>query len=160
MAELTQERLKQILRYDPETGTMYWRSGRNFGQSAGSVDHKGYVHIRIFGKMYLRSRLVFLYMEGVWPKEVDHRNRCPIDDRWKNLRCGNRSRNMQNMSLPVSNVSGYKGVSRRSSGRYRAYITVMYKKKMLGTFDTKEEALAARKAAERELGWWNDVQSA
>ena len=51
-----------------------------------------------------------------------------------------------------SNTSGYRGVSQRN-GRWQAYITYARKMKRLGSYDTVEEALAARKQAEEQIRW-------
>jgi hypothetical protein len=51
--------------------------------------------------------------------------------------------NMRNQKLHVDSSSGYKGVSLRANGKWRAYIVVDYKQKNLGHFDTAEEAYAA-----------------
>lgn len=49
-----------------------------------------------------------------------------------------------------SNTSGYRGVSLRN-GRWQAYITYARKMMRLGSYDTVEEALAARKQAEEQI---------
>lgn len=49
-----------------------------------------------------------------------------------------------------NNSSGCNGVS-RSGGKWRAYITLKREQKYLGTFDRLEDAVAARKEAEKRL---------
>lgn len=49
-----------------------------------------------------------------------------------------------------NNSSGVKGVQRTENGKYTAFIVVKRDHKHLGTFDTIEEAEAARKAAEEK----------
>lgn len=56
-----------------------------------------------------------------------------------------------NESLSKSNKTGYKGVSKMKSGRYRAYINIRGTQKHLGSFDTAEDAAEARKIAEKEI---------
>lgn len=53
-------------------------------------------------------------------------------------------------SKSKNNLSGIKGVQVTDNGKYVAYIAVKGKNKYLGTFDTIEEAEAARKAAEEK----------
>jgi len=46
--------------------------------------------------------------------------------------------------------TGVKGVSKLKNGRFRAYINLARKQRHLGTFDSLEEAAAARKEAEEK----------
>ena len=84
---LTQEYLKQGSIYNPETGIMTWKCRiKNFndgqwnsqfaGKEAGiNLDHKnGYNRVRLDNKNYLKHRVIWLWMTGKFPKQVDHRN--------------------------------------------------------------------------------------
>lgn len=54
--------------------------------------------------------------------------------------------------LKVTNKAGYPGIYKSSTeGKFRAFITHLKTKKYLGTFDSLEIAIAARKKAEIEL---------
>lgn len=54
--------------------------------------------------------------------------------------------------LNINNAQGYCGVSKRAStGIYRADITFRHKSIAIGTYKTFEEAVIARKAAERVI---------
>src|SRR5262249_21172624 len=68
---LTAERLRELLDYDPASGTMVWRvnrrGGAKAGSEAGSLNGQGYVLISAGGSSYMRSRLAWLYMTGAWP---------------------------------------------------------------------------------------------
>ena len=55
--------------------------------------------------------------------------------------------NLLTDTLSVNNTSGYRGVCRKRN-KWQAYITYAQKMRFLGTFDTKEEAAAARQKAE------------
>lgn len=58
---------------------------------------------------------------------------------------------LETRKLNRNNTSGIKGVSyRKDRGKWRAYIKIKRKNIFLGNFDTKEEAIAARKAAEEK----------
>jgi len=118
MAEkiLTQNRLKELLEYNPETGLFIRKkttaSNAQVGNIAGFLNkHTGYKSIHIDGKEYYCHRLAFLYMNGFLPeKQVDHINRIKDDNRWINLRNATSTENLQNTSLRKSNKSGEKGV--------------------------------------------------
>lgn len=49
-----------------------------------------------------------------------------------------------------NNKSGVKGIQKTENGKYTAFIAIKSEMKYLGTFDTIEEAEAARKAAEEK----------
>jgi hypothetical protein len=75
---ITQERLKDLLHYDPETGFF---SRPNGTPTSRVPTVNGYVMIMIKGKRYYAHRLAFLYMIGRWPLyEVDHINRIRHDN--------------------------------------------------------------------------------
>ena len=151
---LTQSRLKELLRYKPDTGNFFWRVKRGrmaAGQEAGCIRSDGYITIRLDGVYYLAHRLAFLYMTGAFPKEhADHRNTIKGDNRWPNLREANKSQNAANTHAPRVNSSGMKGVGwHKKGGKWRAVLN----KKHLGYFDTKEGAAAAYlKAAQETFG--------
>ncbi|QIO01832.1 homing endonuclease [Salmonella phage falkor] len=109
---LTQERLKEVLTYDPATGifiNLQSRGNKKAGSIAGTKDKDGYVVIRIDKLPYRAHRLAFLYMEGYMPVEVDHDNRIREDNRWDNLLDASRQENMRNRSS--WSKSGYSGIS-------------------------------------------------
>ena len=112
---ITQERLKQVVHYNPETGVFTWLVNLNSrarrGEIAGKINQEGYLRSTIDGKEYRLSRLAVLYMTGVFPEQViDHKNRVRDDNRWCNLRVCSRGENQRNSSNQVNNTSGLKGV--------------------------------------------------
>lgn len=81
-------------------------------------------------------------------KEVDHINNDGLDNRRSNLRSVTHLQNMWNYSMPMTNTSGYMGVTwQKGVDRWKAQIGIRGKNKYLGLFDTPEEASAAYEAA-------------
>lgn len=142
---ITQDQLKKILHYDPETGLFTNAVTRSASaikaKIAGATDGKGYRHTTIKGKFYRLHQLAFIYMGHPVPKVVDHINRVRTDNRWCNLRAANQKINSANSTLSRKNTSGYRGVSRNSSsGKWHAQIKIDGKQTYLGRRDTPEEA--------------------
>lgn len=154
---ITQTELKEILHYDPDTGFFRWkvsRGGMYPGYVAGWLkkSNKDYFRrwqIEINNKAYEYARLAFLYMEGRWPEEMDHINRCPWDNRWCNLRETSRSENCHNRRTWGKYP---KSVTRRPNGRFWARIQVNGVRRSLGVYDTAEEASEVYYAEAKRLG--------
>jgi len=156
MNELTQETLKALLHYDPETGVFKWRGNRGAaraGDEAGVDNGTGYLRTKISGKSYLNHRLAWLYVHGCWPaSDLDHINRRRTDNKISNLRLATRSENEQNKLLQRCNTSGFRGVSwSKSRNRWQASIMLNGKQQHLGYFAAAEEASLAYRAAAARL---------
>lgn len=154
-SKITQKQLKELLRYDPETGLFTWMVNRvrvRPGDIAGKRRKDGYVVIVIDGVSYSAHRLAWLYMTGSFPSlMVDHINLDGCDNRWANLRLATNSQNQANTSAPSNNTSGFKGVSwRPAEKKWAANLGVGRKKVSLGYYDTPEEAHAAYAVAASE----------
>ncbi len=157
--DLTPERIRSLLRYDPETGE-FWRPHPTAQVLAypkvGCVDGKGYTQISVAGHQLYAHRLAFVIMEGRWPKgAVDHKDGNTKNNRWVNLREAQRSVNQQNIRKAKShNHSGLLGVHKCNStiNPYMARIKPPGEKtRYLGSFPTPEAAHAAYLEAKREL---------
>ena len=153
---LTFERASELLRYDEETGKIYWkvtRGGVEAGVEAGTLRREGrntYRQIRIDGQSYLAHRIAWLLFYEVRPVNgIDHHNGNGLDNRPANMREATASENAKNQRMRSVNTSGHVGVSWYTpSGKWRAYIRINGKKKHLGYFTDKDEATAVyRKAA-------------
>lgn len=81
---------------------------------------------------------------------IDHINRNPLDNRKENLRICTIQENLRNQKRP-NNKTGFNGVSVAYNGKYSAQIKINYKKIHLGIYKTLEEAINARKEAEKRF---------
>lgn len=68
--DLTAERLRELLSYDPEADQWKRLTGRFAGEIAGSVTKKGLTKMVIDGEQYLARRLKWLYLHGEWPPRI------------------------------------------------------------------------------------------
>src|SRR4029450_2313606 len=116
MTELTAERLRELLDYDPETGDFTWKVNRRCvrsGSVAGNVNCvDGYCYIGVDARRYHAHRLAWLYIKGAWPNDqIDHINGNKADNRFANLRQATHSQNQANGGRYSNNASGYNGVT-------------------------------------------------
>jgi len=155
---LTQEKLKEILEYYPESGEFIWlkRPANNVqaGDVAGTLNTAGYIQVTIGNIIYTSHRLAWLYMTGKWPIEIDHINHIRNDNRWINIRETTHAENMRNITLISTNSSGVNGVGwYKQTKRWRSSIKVNGKLIGLGYFEDKFEAICARLSANNKHGF-------
>ena len=151
-ATLTQERLRELLDYDPETGIFRWRAstGRKAGSEAGCLSHFGYRVIRINDQLYYAHRLIWLYVHGVWPSDqLDHINGVRLDNRLWNLREATNSENQGNRKVTRNGLKG--AFFRKRNRNWQSKIVKNGKCHSLGCFDTELEAHLAYVAAALRL---------
>ncbi len=162
--DITAEYLRSILDYEPETGIFTWKvraaSNVKVGDAAGCQNGDGYLRITVQSRKYKAHRLAWLHFHGVWPKDqLDHINRNRADNRIANLREVTNKQNMQNAGKYSHNTSGHPGVYwDKKRSKWRATIRHNQKLIHLGYFSILEDAIAARKAAEKL--YWADTQVA
>ncbi len=142
----TQEELKTLVNYDPDTGIFTWahqprKGGRiQKGEVAGS-DVNGYWAIRIDGHLYRANRLAWFYVHGEEPEDVDHKDGDPMHSWIDNLRAATHQQNLFNAKLSKANNSGVKGVSwKTDKKKWRARIKHNYVSIHLGYFTDFAEA--------------------
>ena len=80
---------------------------------------------------------------------TDHINGNPLDNRKSNLRFCTLKENARNCKVGKNNKTGFTGVA-KVGGKYKAQITVNRKSICLGTYEKLEDAVKARKEAEKE----------
>lgn len=153
---ITYERLREVLRYSKTTGRFTWRVDINHktaGNAAGTIASTGYVYIGIDGKKYGAHRLAVLYVTGRWPeREVDHRNGCKTDNRWRNLRDVSVSKNQHNRTQPNRGRALPLGVTlHKQTGKFQAALFANGKYRYLGLHATPEKASRAYRRAKKEL---------
>jgi hypothetical protein len=169
--EINIELLRKLLRYEPETGKLYWLArsrdmfatkrafstwnARYAGTEAITADNGvGYKVGSIQNRHFLAHRIAWAIVHGEWPNVIDHINGNPSDNRLTNLRSVDWTENSCNSRVSSRNTSGHTGVVwSNASGKWAAQITVRGSNKFIGVFSDKNDAVAARKAAERELGF-------
>jgi len=158
---LTQERLKELLDYDPETGVFTWRVRTSNRVREGSPAGwrrtdlrcgKTYIQIQVDDRTYNAHRLAFLWVEGSFPEKVtDHEDGDGTNNRWSNLKRVNRQQNGRNMRRSSANTSGVTGVYwHKAAQKWEARVKAEDRFIYLGIFVSKDDAIAARKAAELE----------
>jgi len=155
---LTQERAKELLKYDPETGVFTWnakRQGVRSGDIAGCTLSIGYIYIKLDRVSHPSHRIAWLIYHGKFPdNQIDHINGIRNDNRIVNLRDVTRVENSKNQKRSSNNSSGITGVSwDKSSNRWRAQITSFGVNINLGCFIDINEASEARANAEKEYNF-------
>ena len=156
---LTQQRLKEVVEYNPKTGLFLWKPRptspmfRHTGKIAGCKDHNGYISLKIDGVMYLAHRLAWLYETGAWPEdEIDHKDTTPDNNSWTNLRPADRGFNMQNrQNASYNKKSGLPLGVYKSGSAFDAKIVVNTKLQYIGRRKTVEEAQQLYIDAKRRL---------
>ena len=144
----------------PETGEIRNRVDRGkrakAGELATSRQGDGYLRIRINGYCFQAHRVMWLLVHGydAGSLTINHENQDRTDNRAQNLTLGTRADQNRDMSLSKRNTSGHVGVTLdKNNKKWLARITLNYEDDNLGYFDKKEDAVAARKAAEVKYGF-------
>lgn len=163
------ETLRQLVRYEPETGKLYWLprtidlcpgkypkrimasfNTRWSGKEITKLDGNGYIQLEIYGCVQNGHVVAWSIYNGYVPScEIDHLNGIRTDNRICNLREATDKQQGMNRGISSRNTSGVKGISfQKGLNKWRPRIQVNGKSLSLGCFDSFDEAVAARKAAE------------
>lgn len=162
------EFLRKILRYEPETGKLFWLPReiesfpkRRFGmtwnrrfanaEAFTNISAHGYKQGKIGDYNFKAHRIIWVMQTDSWPaKQIDHINGDRSDNRWVNLREATASQNSCNRFSAANSSSKYLGVSYyEPTGKWKALIKSKGKTKFLGYFFSEIEAALAYDAASR-----------
>jgi len=171
--------LLKLLRYEPETGKLFWLprplemfsdhgigaelNCRNWNRRyanreafpcASPKGAKGYVQAQIFRGKYQAHRIIWKMVTGEEPDQIDHISGIRADNRFSNLRAVSCAENKRNLGIDKRNKSGCTGVLwHKAAGKWWASIQKDGQRHNLGLYENLENAVRARKAAERRLGF-------
>jgi hypothetical protein len=158
------EYLHKRLRYEPETGKLFWRDceeARGPGPASPNkeaftaLDGTRHRHGCIDGRKFKAHRVIWALYHGEWPRDmIDHINGIRTDNRIKNLRDVSNQENQRNASMRCNNTSGICGVHwDKRTKSWRATVKVDGQKKHLGRFSDIKDAASARAEASRQYGF-------
>jgi hypothetical protein len=179
MAELSYAQVSALLKYDSETGKLFWKerpghlffdtphgptacakaarwNGRYAGKEAFTAKTAdGYALGRIFDVAYYAQHVCWLLFYKVWPPHmVGHENDIRSDNRISNLIPVTTAEVSRGRSRRSDNSSGVVGVgSYKATDKWQAYINADGKRVHLGHFAELQDAAAVRVEAEREHGY-------
>lgn len=172
----SQEVLRQLLDYDPETGKLTWKArtpdmfsadgrdpewkARNWnsklaGQEAFNVlAPNGYLAGKLGPRRMYAHRLVWMWFHGRCPDYIDHINGDRTDNRLANLRETTKVKNQRNVRYTKPSKSGVVGVKWfKPASKWSVSIGCNGLSVWLGYYEDKLDAVAVRKEAERLLGF-------
>jgi len=180
--KITQDIVKELMNYDPDTGRVTWKerslkyfthgkipnlshavwnkryANKNAGNLYISEDGLKYYLTRItlkgISKSYRTHRLIWLLMTGSMPNgDIDHIDHNGLNNKWENLRDATKYQNQQNASKRKDNASGMTGVHyNKNNNKWIASISV-YKKRLTKYFNTFDDAAKQRKLWNKEFGF-------
>ncbi len=153
---------KELFTCDPEKGLLFWHENAPVpqrGKRAGYERQKKWGPRRVVRHKninWYEHRIIWTLTNGEIPKNIyiDHINGDACDNRILNLRLACPTMNSRNRKLSNNNTSGTAGVYwHKRKGLWTSNIYAESRQRHLGDFKTKEEAIAARKGAEKVLGY-------
>lgn len=148
---LTQVRLREL--FDYKDGQLINKTKRRsqveIGAPAGHKTVRGYVNIRVDGKMYKAHRLIYLYHHSVMPDMVDHIDCDRTNNRIENLRPCTKSENGMNRAGSYGKAAA-RNVYRRGD-KFQVHMKREGRSYYVGTFDDFYEARDAASDARARL---------
>lgn len=171
--DLSQDQLHSVLIYDYCSGFLTWKTrhvsmfvdgprltashkaatwnGKHAGRHAlTAIGSHGYRCGDVLGCPVLAHRVVFCMCFGYWPEVSDHIDGDRLNNRILNLREVSDRENSMNRGMHSNNRSGFMGVSWDvDCSKWRVHANNKY----VGVFIDYDEAVAARVAANENLGF-------
>jgi hypothetical protein len=174
MNRLDIETLRLLVRADFETGKIFWNerdvsffpdelhcrqwNSRLAGKQAfTAVGDHGYQKGTILNRWFRAHRVIWALYHGEWPSgQIDHINGDRADNRISNLRVVSAAENGRNQKIRNTNSSGVMGVNWHP--KLKKWVCVIKpphekNKKHIGVYTAFDEAVKARKDAERRYGY-------
>ena len=164
MMEPSIDDLRKLLRYEPETGKLFWKrnsirgkawNSRYADRQAFTANHiSGYKWGTVGNRQLLAHRVAWAIHMDEWPTQVDHINGNRQDNRLENLRAVDQLSNSRNAARKSNNKSGFCGVYWSNHWqRWKAHIGVNYRRLHVATSECIAAAVIARHLAEIEYGF-------
>ena len=170
------EYLKECFAYCSETGCLTWSkrplshfrdersmkiwntkySGKPSGRIYQNKNGKSYKDVSICNSSYQQHRIIYILHNGDIDKkmQIDHISGESTDNRIENLRLVDGFENHKNTRMHSNNTSGVTGVNWHKQGKkWNPRINVNNRYISLGMFSNFDDAVRARKAAEKLYGF-------
>lgn len=171
----SQEYLNERLNYDDETGQLFWKerpvskfSGKTPARAKSLCDlwnlryanRPAFTYISSDGyhvgaldrEAYKAHRIIWKMATGEEPENIDHIDGVRTNNTLVNLRAASVKENARNRAMPKTNTSGVIGVYLWDNGKHAYWVAQIAPEKQV-YFSTFEEAVTARKAAEKAMGF-------
>lgn len=176
----SQELLLRLLRYEPETGKLFWRrrelsdfqdrachparvthakwNRRHANKEAFTAEEGikgGTKRYRVgicLSVRYKAHRIIWRMVTGENPDMIDHIDGNSLNNRIENLRSVSHEINTRNQKLRSTNTTGVNGVIKHRTS-WHARVRVADRTLHLGAFATLEEAAECRLAYDRANGF-------
>jgi len=153
---------KELLNYyyEYKDGNLFFKNlskgntSAKIGDKAGHTTKQKYVLIKVEGKGYLLHRVIYCMHYGYFPKQVDHIDGNPENNKIENLRAVTGSQNCMNKKISIRNTSGFKNVHwHESMNKWRVQIKTNGITKTFGCYEDIELAdLVAHEVRDKYFG--------
>lgn len=175
MLEINYDEVSKYLRYEPDTGKLFWLerdvsdfsdqhycdiwNTKNASKEAGTTFKNGktsYIKISIHKIRFKAHRLAWLLYYGKLSNKhfIDHEDHNGLNNRINNLREVTKQVNQRNHTKHKNNTSGHNGVEwHRQSKKWVARVGFNGKTKYLGLYKDIEDAIRIRREFDIQNGF-------